>query len=548
MHQNDVSKFFKFHTPNPSLNKIHLISDSIGKMYLQDKLKLRYPGSLIADCNEGSQTSMGLAIQADEYYALLTGENALPYSNDLTNAAWLKTDAVAVTKETLRDGTVWNKIVKTDAQASKGVIGATTFPARASATGAAVQFEIYTPLTNACTSLSVYLVKYASGPESGEKRINLTNLQPGKKQKVVVFFDKAKLPNGSPSVWDDGNTIQVRIWPNNMDGSNPGTIYIRNINVSYKSPSGVENYTETGAAAAAGTSATLQKLDINEYVRNGLSGTIIIFGRNDANWNGDVGIDAAEHYRAYDKLISHSRRWTGKILLLNCPPKKHDTMNIWDANDSYTAYGNNFNDWFNKLIMKWGSGINLYERIRDLGLNPSQVMWDLYHQNDYLAKWIDEWIGEAFSFGNVNTALPELSGSTKHYLASVGTPTGSFSLNTELIINNYADTIDSFLNTPLGWMNDISMVTATANDKLSFSGINGRQLHVHYRIKEGFGTFFVKLNPGTPREQTFGFNANYIGQANARRGYFVCKLPFGDNTVDIVNQAGENHFLGLTVA
>ena len=538
-------------TASTKINNIAMVADSIGMVLTQGYINEVYPeANIIDDCNMGSHVSIGLSIEADEYYAPTTGENALTSSNDLTNPNWYKA-GISVDRETMDDGTVWNRLTKQDDSPDKIVAQNASFPDGAN--GVSLQFEIYVPESSSpapCTSFSVYILRYGDGPEMGEKRIDLKGLIPGKKYKVIAFFDKSKLPDkfpsDNPSEWKNGDTIQIRLRPNYVD-MKAGVIYVRNFNLSFKSPAGIENYTETDSEPSAGTAPVMSKLEMNGYSRSSVDAILLTFGRNEASWNGGLGIDANAYFEGYDKLIQLSRKWTNNVLMMNCPPKKDDLQDKWDENDPYIAFGNNFNDYFNKLIVKYNYGLNIFDKFKMLNVAPSSIMRDSYHPNEEGSRLVSGWIKDAIDNGNginLNTA-PEIAGTARHYF--LGFSSGAWRLNTEMNENEYMEKYNSYLSTPLGLLTDVALVSSTPGDKVSYTGIKGKQLHINYRVKDGYGTFFVKVNAGTPGEKVYRFNSNYIGMDSARRGYYVCDLPEGDNTVDIVVESGEVHYMGITV-
>ncbi|HEX9060757.1 MAG TPA: hypothetical protein VF941_11315, partial [Clostridia bacterium] len=306
--------------------------------------------------------------------------------------------------------------------------------------------------------------------------------------------------------------------------------------------------TETGSEPSTGTVPVVSKLEMNGYSRNSVDAILITSGRNEASWNDGLGIDAKAYFEGYDKLIQLSRKWTNNVLIMNCPPKKDDIQDKWDENDPYVAFGNNFNDYFNKLIIKYNYGLNIFERFKMQNVSPSSIMGDLYHENEEGARLISGWIKQTIDNGSsgINLkAAPEITGTARHYF--LGFSNGSWRINTEINANDYMEKYNSYLSTPLGLLNDVSLVSSTPEDKISYTGIKGKQLHINYRVKDGYGTFFVKVNAGTSNEKVYRFNSNYIGMDSARRGYYICDLPEGDNTVDIVVESGEVHYMGITV-
>lgn len=540
---------------SPIVKKVRIVGDSITVMgSFVSKLKAKLNAEVIADSFPGSHAGMGLSTVADEYWAYVTGENALKYSNDLLGSGWAaNTGITRENNQVLGDCCTWNKVTRTVA-GGDAIVFAQDTVISTGFTGIASRHELYIPPDSTFTKLDIWFVKYVSGsPESGtEKKVSLSNLVPGRKYKIVFFFDKTKLNAG----WAAGDTLKMKVFPGSQLASGIGNncvAYFRNWNVSYKSPNGIENYTPTLGTAAAGGTATLTKIDLNE---NQFDTTIVLFSRNDAQKNVVSSVNQwiapRTFFKTMDKLVAQCKKFSNQVIPVNCPPKKHDTLDTWDAADPYKANG--LNDAFNTLCSKHNSGVNVWEGFQASGKPPSLLMYtDGLHESDpwggdEIVNMIADEVNDNRNISN--HALPELQGAVKHYLGGVNT--GSWVLKTEDI--NSTDWITngtsytSYLINPLGVLRDTAWVSSTSGDKITFSGINGKQVHVVIRVGDSLGTFFVKLNPGTPGETSYGINTNYIGMANQIRGYYVLdNLPPGDNVVEITVNTGEVHICGITV-
>jgi hypothetical protein len=507
--------------------KVWELTDSIGGYgTLPQLLASKLNATVINSAYTANQVSSALVETADEWHIPMKGGNQVARSNDMTTS-WNQIEVTA-TKATLKDGTVWNKITKTTANASKGIMydSITTWPA-SGATGVFFSLEVYIPETseNPIKSLNVVIMELTTF-----KAVNnvYTDLQSGTRYKICKFIPAS---NEQVAGWGTANNKSIRILLNNggSGGDAIGTCYIRNVEVSFTAPNAYENYVPTnGTVVAPADTAVVTKCDMNKYALQNVDVALCCFGRNEAVAN----VDPYSLYRAFDKLLNNCNKFAPLVIPFNCPPLRDKTGsgNAWSANDNYVTSG--YNKLFNRLMAKYNTGVNTFELIKKLvDEDGKYTQSEIYGTGDDThlnavggEELANELAKQIVSGRRINNyARPEMSGTSKFYAPS--TKTGTWTLN--------LDPVSVFAQT-LAMYNDVSFGSSTQNDTLTWSNIQGEQLHIMYRVDTTYGTFDVIVDEGTGTERKFTINSAFAGVTNWRMGIFLCDyLEAGNHTVKV---------------
>lgn len=459
-----------------------------------------------------------LCEMADEVYINMTGDNTIIQSNDFTQAAWTKIGVPTITKVNLDDGTSWNKIVKNSTGSYECLSQVVTIPA--GFTGAFMSVEVEIPVGT--TPAPVHSVSFNLNNTSKSNNATFKDfgsLVEGRRYKLGIFVPAATL-----ATWASGDSITIYIRLNALDGSGAGTIYVRNVELSFTTPHGFQNYVPTLAAAVAAGASALTKAELNTIYYRDVDVIMQSAGRNDS-----ATVNKYSFHRALDKLIAQCVRKCQTVIIGNCPP--HVTSGAWsgsNGNDGYVNKG--YMAQFKRVMAKWNIGINIYQLFLDAvtsgGYSIAQLMLDTVHPTglavtDIMVPAYNKEIQSGRK--PTSNAQPELKNLVKYIKSGVNT--GSW------ILEAVTGALDDRL---LGTYKTGIFSSSATNDTIVYSGITAEQLWIMYRIDPTYGTFDVIVDEGTAKARTFSFDCNVAGTANWSHGHFICDyLDCGTHTIKI---------------
>jgi hypothetical protein len=195
-----------------------------------------------------------------------------------------------------------------------------------------------------------------------------------------------------------------------------------------------------------------------------------------------------------------------------------------------------------KTVDIYGEFLNLYAQNKSL----AGYYEDTYHINTGVgAKFAVDKIAKVLETANLtsNYVPPKLKGDIEYYPANLSYATGAWVLKNEAS-KPYTNPQGSLYG-EMGNCVDISLVSSTNGNSITFPNISGELLYVFFTCGAGYGSINVIVNEGAGNAITTSYDT--ADSIAGFRSYFVCKLPRGNNSVKIVvtSTGKEVHINGI---